>query len=91
MASYTQKLIALIGRFRKELSARKVPFVVGTLGDFFVNRIPEAKNINEQLRQLPQKVKRTACVEATGLTDKGDKTHFDPLGTRIRGGGMPKP
>jgi hypothetical protein len=85
VAGYTQKLIVLIGRFRKELSARKVPFVVGTLGDFFVNRIPEAKDINEQLRLLPQKVKRTACVEATGLTDKGDKTHFDTPSARELG------
>lgn len=54
-----------------------MPFVVGTLGDFFVNRIPEAKEINAQLRALPQKVRRTACVEATGLVDLGDKTHFD--------------
>lgn len=85
MGSYTQKLEALIKRFRKELSARKVPFVAGTLGDFFVNRVPEAKNINEQLRQLPTKVKRTACAEASGLTDKGDKTHFDTPSARELG------
>ncbi|MFN8349500.1 MAG: sialate O-acetylesterase [Spirosomataceae bacterium] len=83
--SYTQKLETLIGRFRKELSARNVPFVVGTLGDFFVVNNPDAKNINEQLRQLPKKVKRTACVEATGLTDKGDKTHFDTSSARELG------
>jgi hypothetical protein len=85
VGSYTQKLEGLINRFRKELSARKVPFVVGTLGDFFVTRIPEAKDINDQLRQLPNKVKRTACVEATGLTDKGDKTHFDTPSSRELG------
>jgi len=77
VAGYTAKLTTLIGHFRKELSARKVPVVVGTLGDFFVNRIPEAKAINDQLRSLPQKVRHTACVEAAGLTDLGDKTHFD--------------
>lgn len=85
VGSYTQKLETLIKRFRKELSARKVAFVVGTLGDFFVNRIPEAKNINEQLRQLPKKVKRTACVEAMGLAEKGDKTHFDAPAARELG------
>ncbi|WP_199563208.1 sialate O-acetylesterase [Runella aurantiaca] len=85
VGSYTQKLEALIKRFRKELSARKVPFVVGTLGDFFVNRIPEAKDINEQLRQLPKKVKHTACVEAAGLAEKGDKTHFDAPAARELG------
>jgi hypothetical protein len=62
-----------------------VPFVVGTLGDFFVVNNPEAKNINEQLRQLPKKVKRTACAEATGLVDKGDKTHFDTPSARELG------
>ncbi len=85
VGSYTQKLETLIKRFRKELSARNVPFVVGTLGDFFVANNPEAKNINEQLRQLPKKVKRTACAEATGLTDKGDKTHFDTPSARELG------
>ena len=85
VGSYTSKLEILIGRFRKELSARNVPFVVGTLGDFFVVNNPEAKNINEQLRQLPKKVKRTACAEATGLVDKGDKTHFDTPSARELG------
>lgn len=83
--SYTQKLETLIGRFRKELAARNVPFVVGTLGDFFVANNPEAKNINEQLRALPKKVKRTTCAEASGLTDKGDKTHFDTPSARELG------
>lgn len=85
VGSYTQKLKTLIGRFRKELSAPNVPFVVGTLGDFYVANNPEAKNINEQLRTIPKKVKRTACAEATGLTDKGDKTHFDTPSARELG------
>jgi hypothetical protein len=85
VGSYTQKLVALIQRFRKELSARNVPVVVGTLGDFYVANNPEAQKINEQLRSLPKKVKRTACAEATGLTDKGDKTHFDTPSARELG------
>lgn len=85
VGSYTQKLKTLIGRFRKELSSRNVPFVVGTLGDFYVANNPDAKNINEQLHNLPKKVKRTACAEATGLTDKGDKTHFDTPSARELG------
>ncbi|WP_428655921.1 sialate O-acetylesterase [Runella sp.] len=82
VGSYTQKLETLIGRFRKELSAPNAPFVVGTLGDFYVANNSDAKNINEQLRTIPKKVKRTACAEATGLTDKGDKTHFDTPSAR---------
>lgn len=85
VGSYIQKLEVLIRRFRKELSARNVPFVVGTLGDFYVANNPDGKNINEQLRNLPKKVKRTACVEAAGLTDKGDKTHFDTPSARELG------
>ncbi len=85
VGSYTQKLETLIARFRKELSARNVPVVVGTLGDFFVAKNPAAKNINEQLRNLPKKVKRTAYADATGLTDKGDKTHFDTPSARELG------
>lgn len=85
VGSYTEKLKVLIKRFRKELSAKKVPFVVGTLGDFYVLKVPEAQNINQQLRNLPKEVKKTACVEATGLTDKGDKTHFDTPSARELG------
>ncbi|WP_128546981.1 sialate O-acetylesterase [Larkinella soli] len=83
--AYEAKLIRLIGRFRRELNAPDVPVVVGTLGDFWVARNPAAGPINETLRGLPGKVSRLACVDAAGLTDKGDHTHFDTPSARELG------
>lgn len=85
VAAYTQKLIALISRLRRDLAAPNVPVVVGTLGDFFVAQNPAAAQINGQLRSLPTKLPRVACIEASGLTDMGDQTHFDTPSARELG------
>ncbi|CCH00874.1 putative carbohydrate esterase [Fibrella aestuarina BUZ 2] len=85
VAGYDQKLITLINRFRQELAAPNVPVVVGTLGDFYVRQNPAAAQINAQLRNLPTRLPVVACIEATGLTDKGDQTHFDTPSARELG------
>lgn len=85
VANYTEKLVTLINRFRQELATANVPVVVGTLGDFFVAQNPAAAQINTQLRNLPTRLPRVACIEATGLTDKGDQTHFDSPSARELG------
>jgi len=74
---YLDRLEALIARLRTELDAPDVPFVAATLGDFVVSRNPWAQVVNDALRQLPQRVHRTACVEATGLEHNGDNLHFN--------------
>lgn len=83
-AVYEEKLTELVGRFRREAGA-EVPVVVGTLGDFFVQKTPAAAAINRILKSLPNRVPRTACVEATGLVDQGDQTHFDAASARELG------
>ncbi len=82
---YEQKLTGLIRRFRRALKAPNLPVVVGTVGDFYVAKTPPAIRINTILRQLPNHEPHTACVEATGLTDKGDSTHFDTTSARELG------
>jgi len=69
---YAEKLKSVVEGFRKELNAPALPFVAGTLGDFKNNT-----TVNAALMGLPAAVPKTACVEATGLKDKGDNTHFD--------------
>ncbi|MBC7892173.1 MAG: sialate O-acetylesterase [Sphingobacteriaceae bacterium] len=83
-AVYEEKLTALIQRLRREEGA-EIPFVVGTLGDFFVKKNANAVPINQLLKTLPARVSATACVEATGLTDGGDQTHFNAASARELG------
>jgi hypothetical protein len=82
---YQAKLEELIADFRRDLGDDKLPFVVGKLGDFYVERNPNAESINEILERIPKIVKNTACVDATGLTPKSDLTHFDAESARELG------
>ena len=76
--AYATKLHGLIARFRAELRAPTVPFIVGQLGRFAGAPWNEFKTaVDRAHRELPAKIPRTAFVSAEGLTDKGDKTHFD--------------
>ncbi|WP_460670726.1 sialate O-acetylesterase [Larkinella ripae] len=84
-AAYEEKLVELVQRFRKELNAPTVPFVVGTLGDFVVNRNPEAGKINQTLQGATKRIPDFYCVLASGLTHKGDSTHFDTPSARTLG------
>lgn len=83
--SYAKKLAELVQRLRRDLNAPTVPFVAGTLGDFVVRRNADAGAINKALLELPRQVANTYCVVASGLTDKGDSTHFDTSSARALG------
>ncbi|NID12412.1 sialate O-acetylesterase [Fibrivirga algicola] len=85
VTSYELKLTQLIGRFRQVFASPDVPVVVGTLGDFFVAKNPAAAQINTLLLTLPSKLPQIACVDAAGLTDGGDATHFNALSARELG------
>ncbi|OIN55501.1 acetylxylan esterase [Arsenicibacter rosenii] len=82
---YARKLEALVSRLRTELQAPDVPFVAGTLGDFYVNRNPSAKLVNEQLLEASKRVPNLYVVSAAGLGHKGDTTHFDTPAARALG------
>lgn len=84
-AVYGQKLAELVQRFRKDLNAQKVPFVVGTLGDFVVKRNPDAQLINETLQQATKTIPNSYFVVSAGLTHIGDSTHFDTPSARMLG------
>lgn len=70
---YLEKLEELIRRVRTLVGNSNLPFIAGELGTFR----EQYKTINARLNQLPSRVKFTAIVPSEGLTDKGDKTHFD--------------
>lgn len=77
---YTDKLKALILRFRKDLNDPGLPFVAGEIG-YFNNTVL----INTIIDGLTAVVANTAVVPAEGLTDKGDKVHFDTRSARELG------
>jgi hypothetical protein len=84
-AIYEEKLTELVQRLRKDLNAPHVPFVVGTLGDFIVAKNPDAKTVNDALQQATRHIPDSYCVVASGLTHKGDTTHFDTPSARALG------
>lgn len=84
-AAYGPKLADLVQRFRTDLNAPAVPFVVGTLGDFIVSRNPDAGVINQTLQNVTKNIPDSYCVLATGLKHKGDSTHFDTPSARMLG------
>jgi beta-glucuronidase len=79
-ALYMDKLQALIRRLRKDLDSPDLPFVAGEVGYFGKSTL-----INTVIDRLPGVVAHTAVVSADGLTDKGDKTHFDTRSARELG------
>lgn len=79
-AVYMDKLQALILRLRKDLDSPDLPFVAGEIGYFGKDVV-----INAIIDRLPGTVPHTAVVSAEGLTDKGDKTHFDTRSARELG------
>lgn len=83
---YEARLHALIARFRTELDAPRVPFIVGQLGHFADAPWDDARRaIDAVHRALPGKVPHTAYVPADGLTHKGDRLHFDAPSLRVLG------
>lgn len=77
---YLEKLKTLITRIRAELHQPDLPFVAGEIGYFIKDDF-----INEVIDQLPGQVPNTAVVSAKGLTDKGDRLHFDTPSARELG------
>jgi hypothetical protein len=81
---YEQALTALIARFRHDLQAPRVPFVVGQLGQFagagpwddLTRRVDGAQ------RAVVAHVPFTAFVSSDGLTSKPDNLHFDARSLR---------
>ena len=78
--SYRERFAAMIARLRSDLGAGDVPVVVGELGEFHAGGFDTI--VDEQLALAPLKVPRCAFVSSSGLTDKGDKTHFDTRSLR---------
>ncbi|MEO5803175.1 MAG: sialate O-acetylesterase [Verrucomicrobiota bacterium] len=89
--TYGERLTKMIGDIRADLNSPKLPFVVGQTGEFNYTRPgnpqPFARQVNETLAQIPEKVPFTSCVLSKGLTSKADLVHFDTKSQRELGQG----
>lgn len=78
-------LLELIQRVRRIVGDPDLPWVVATLGDFKVETQAKAAAMNDLLTSLPNHCENVACVRSSGLSDKGDGTHFDATSARELG------
>ena len=78
---YEQKLHALIQRFRHDLAAPDVPFIVGQMGRYMTWN-DALQRVNLAHESLPGKVPHTAFVSSDGLTPMADQVHFDAASLR---------
>jgi hypothetical protein len=80
-ATYADRFAAMIAQLRTDLSAEKVPVIVGELGRFR----PNFEAFNANLPAVVAKVPRCALVTTEDLVHKGDQTHFDSPSLRTLG------
>lgn len=80
-ASYLPKLQQMINDLRTDFGCDSLPFIAGQVGTFRQTGI----DINRVIAQLPETVPFTDYVSSEGLTDLGDKTHFNSASQRIFG------
>jgi hypothetical protein len=83
--AYAAKLADFFIRLRRDTHTENVPLVVGTLGDFYVAKSPDAALINEIIAEYAKGNKLVYLASASGLTHKGDDTHFDTPSARELG------
>lgn len=82
-SAYEEKLHDLVKRFRKELEAPEVPFIVGQMGQFVEVPWDAAhKKVDLAHQDIVKKMPFTSYVSADGLKHKGDKVHFDAASYR---------
>lgn len=79
---YVVKLTAMVQRFRKDLRMKSLPFIAGTVADFYVAKHPYGMQVNAGIETLPQHLKKVAVVHTDGLSHNGDTTHFNCASAR---------
>jgi len=83
---YAEKLRALIARFRADLHAPDLPFIIGALGQFSGKPWDaDVRRIDSVHRAIAATVPDVAYVSSDGLRDKGDTLHFDAASQRTFG------
>jgi hypothetical protein len=80
---YAGKLRALIARFRTDLDAPDLPFIIGELGQFPGKPWDaDVRRVDSVHRAIAATVPHVAYVSSDGLRDKGDTLHFNAASQR---------
>ena len=80
---YEKNLKDLIKRFRKDINAPNVPFIIGQMGQFPGKLLtPSEKLVNEAHLSIAKESKLNGFVSSDGLTFNSDSIHFDARSQR---------
>jgi hypothetical protein len=81
---YGAALTAVIERFRRDLHAPQVPFIIGQLGQFPGAGVWDepTRSVDKAQREVAAHVPHSAFVPSDGLTSKPDNLHFDARSMR---------
>lgn len=80
---HEKQLEELINRFRTELSAPDLPFIIGQLGKFPAKPwSAERTEVDRAQRALAAKMQNVYYVNAEGLLSRGDNLHFSTAALR---------
>ena len=84
--TYETALTTVIDRLRTECADPNVPFVIGQLGQFAERPWSEGRSkVDQAQKETAKHVSQTGFVSSEGLTDRGDRTHFDAKSARLLG------
>lgn len=80
--TYAERAIKIFEALRRDADLGDVPFILGGLGDFLKERTESPnlyhyERVNEQLRSIVSSYPLFGYADASGLTDNGDKLHFN--------------
>ncbi len=83
-AAYEQRLEELIVRFRTELNAPDLPFLIGQLGRFPAKPwSPATESVDAAHRSLAARLKNVRFIPISEPASIGDHLHFDTASLRI--------
>lgn len=84
--AYEEKFMVILESIKRQLDIPDVPVIMGELGSFLGDRADGRfmyyKTVNKALAAIAEKNEMYVLAKADGLTDCGDKSHFDSASQR---------
>ena len=83
---YKKRLIALIKRFRSDLSSPNLPFVIGQLGQFAKSPWKKSRElVNKAHIEVAQEIPFVTFVSSDNLSPNPDNKHFNSASLKVFG------